>query len=47
MKPLLERLRELGYTEGKNMTFEYRSAEGHSERLPELAMELVRGNRTC
>jgi hypothetical protein len=43
MKPLLERLRELGYTEGKNMTFEYQSAEGHSERLPELAMELVRG----
>jgi putative tryptophan/tyrosine transport system substrate-binding protein len=36
-------LRELGYTEGKNMTFEYQSAEGHSERLPELAMELVRG----
>jgi putative ABC transport system substrate-binding protein len=43
MKPLLERLRELGYDEGKNMTFEYRSAEGRSERLPQLAMELVRG----
>jgi putative ABC transport system substrate-binding protein len=43
VKPLLERLRELGYDEGKNMTFEYRSAEGRSERLPQLAMELVRG----
>ena len=26
-KPLLERLQELGYAEGKNMIFEYRSAE--------------------
>ena len=43
MKPLLERLHELGYGEGKNMTFEYRSAEGRPERLPQLAMELVRG----
>ena len=43
MKPLLERLHEMGYDEGRNMTFEYRSAEGRSERLPQLAMELVRG----
>jgi putative ABC transport system substrate-binding protein len=43
VKPLLERLRELGYGEGKNMAFEYRSAEGRSDRLPPLAMELVRG----
>jgi hypothetical protein len=43
MKPLLERLHELGYGEGKNMAFEYRSAEGRPERLPQLAMELVRG----
>ena len=42
MQALLERLHELGYSEGKNMTFEYRSAEGHPERLPPLAMELVR-----
>jgi putative ABC transport system substrate-binding protein len=42
MKALLERLHELRYSEGKNMTFEYRSAEGHPERLPQLAMELVR-----
>jgi len=40
--PLLERLRELGYSEGRNMTFEYRSAEGRPERLPPLAGEMVR-----
>ena len=27
-KPLLERLHELGYSDGKNMSFVYRSAEG-------------------
>jgi len=41
MKAFQERLHELGYSEGKNMTFEYRSAEGRPERLPQLAMELV------
>ena len=41
MKPLLERLHELGYREGRNMTFEYRSAEGRPERLPHLATEQV------
>jgi ABC-type uncharacterized transport system substrate-binding protein len=44
MKPLLERLQELGYVEGKNTIFEYRSAEDHPERLPQLAAELVRAN---
>jgi putative tryptophan/tyrosine transport system substrate-binding protein len=44
MKALLERLHELGYSEAKNLTFEYRSAEGRPERLPQLAMELVRSN---
>src|SRR5215470_577471 len=43
MQPLLERLHELGYGEGKNMAFEYRSAEGHPERLSQIARELVRG----
>jgi hypothetical protein len=33
MKALLERLHELGYREGTNLIFEYRSAEGHPERL--------------
>ena len=35
-------LRDLGYTEGENIVFEYRWAEGKYERLPELAVELVR-----
>jgi putative tryptophan/tyrosine transport system substrate-binding protein len=37
-------LRELGYVEGQNITIEYRWAEGRFERLPDLAMELVRLN---
>ena len=37
-----QRLRELGYVEGKNIFFEYRYAEGKLERLPDLAAELVR-----
>jgi putative ABC transport system substrate-binding protein len=40
-KPFLERLQELGYNEGKNLTWEYRSAEGKPERLSQLAAELV------
>src|SRR6266536_5658906 len=41
-KELREGLRELGYIEGRNIAFEFRSAEGHLDRLPELAAELVR-----
>lgn len=37
-----QRLRELGYVEEKNIFIEYRYAEGKSERLPDLAAELVR-----
>jgi putative ABC transport system substrate-binding protein len=40
-KPLLQRLEELGYREGKNMIWDYRSAEGHVERLPQLATDIV------
>jgi putative ABC transport system substrate-binding protein len=35
-------LGELGYLEGQNMTIEARWADGRSERLPQLAAELVR-----
>jgi putative tryptophan/tyrosine transport system substrate-binding protein len=34
-------LNNLGYIEGKNVRFEYRYAEGQSERLPEMANDLV------
>ncbi len=35
-------LRDLGYLEERNLSLEYRFAEGKPERLPELATELVR-----
>ena len=35
-------LGEVGYVEGQNLTIEYRFVEGSSDRLPELADELVR-----
>src|SRR5262249_56129839 len=38
----VQRIRELGWTEGRNLTIEYRWAEGHTERLAALANELVR-----
>jgi putative ABC transport system substrate-binding protein len=34
-------LRDLGHIEGRDVSFEYRWAEGHRERFPALAAELV------
>src|SRR6516225_4390371 len=34
-------LGQTGYFEGKNVTIEYRWAEGHYDRLPAMATELV------
>jgi putative ABC transport system substrate-binding protein len=41
-KALREGLREFGYAEGQNFAFEVRSADGNTDRLPELASELAR-----
>jgi len=38
----LEGMRELGYVEGKNLSLETRFGDGRSERLRELAADLVR-----
>ena len=38
----MQRLRELGWTEGRTITIEYRWAEGREERFAEIAAELVR-----
>jgi putative tryptophan/tyrosine transport system substrate-binding protein len=37
-------LKETGYVEGRNVAFDYRSAEGQYDRLPALAADLVRRN---
>ena len=39
-----QRLDELGYSEGRNLVFDFCSAQGHPERLPQLAAELVATN---
>jgi putative ABC transport system substrate-binding protein len=38
----LQRLRELGWVDGRNMTIEYRWAEGRGQRYAEFAAEFVR-----
>src|SRR5215467_14276352 len=39
---LVQGLRDLGYLEGKNIAFVFRTAEGRGERYSDLAAELVR-----
>jgi len=42
LQAFLRALRNLGWMEGRNVVIEYRWAEGHLERLPGLAQDLVR-----
>jgi len=44
MTAMVERLRELGYCAGKNLSLQYLSAEGQADRLPELARDCLRAN---
>jgi putative ABC transport system substrate-binding protein len=38
----VQRLRELGWIEGRTVAIEYRWAEGRSERYTEIAVEFIR-----
>ena len=42
LEAFLEAMRALGYVEGQNLVIEYCAADGHYERFPVLAAELVR-----
>jgi putative tryptophan/tyrosine transport system substrate-binding protein len=42
IEAVLHGVRDLGYVEGRNIAIEFRYAEGKPERLPELAVEIVR-----
>src|SRR5262245_4910193 len=39
-----QKLRELGYVDGQNLSIEFRNAEGRTERLPRIAAELAHLN---
>ena len=39
MRPFVQRMRELGWIEGRTVVIEYRWAEGRNERYPEIAAE--------
>src|SRR5713101_9905185 len=42
--PFRQGLHDLGYVEGRDFVIEYRFAEGHPDRLPELAADLVQAH---
>jgi putative tryptophan/tyrosine transport system substrate-binding protein len=42
LRALRQGLKESGYVEGENLAIEYRWAENHAERLPELVADRVR-----
>ena len=42
LEPFYKRLRDLGWVEGRNFTFERRNGAGKNEALPDLAANLVR-----
>lgn len=42
VRAFVARLRDLGWTEGRDIAFEFRSAEGRPERYPEIMSELIR-----
>ena len=47
MKALVERLHELGYSQGRNVTFEYRSAEGVPSGCHSWPWNLFEPGPTC